>query len=82
MFQNIKELKDFQIINKIGEGSFSSVYKVKRIQDGHEYALKKIKMSKLSKKEKQNTLNEIRFLASIKNTNIISYKQAIYNEDK
>lgn len=26
-------LKDFQVIEKLGDGAYSSVYKVKRIQD-------------------------------------------------
>ena len=29
-----KMIKDFQIISKLGEGAYSSVYKVKRITDG------------------------------------------------
>ena len=48
-------MKDFQIINKIGiiliysvihiyigDGAYSVVYKVRRISDGQEYALKKV----------------------------------------
>jgi NIMA (never in mitosis gene a)-related kinase len=37
---------------KIGEGAYSSVYKVKRIADQAEYALKKVKLQNLSDKEK------------------------------
>jgi len=43
-------LKDFVIINKLGEGAYSSVYKVQRIVDSEIYALKKVKMSNLSEK--------------------------------
>jgi len=57
--------KDFTIIKKIGEGAFSTVYSVKRNSDGTLYAMKKVKMGKLSAKEKENALNEIRILASI-----------------
>ncbi len=35
-------LNDFVLMNKIGEGAFSSVHKVKRISDGLIYALKKV----------------------------------------
>jgi NIMA (never in mitosis gene a)-related kinase len=43
-------LKDFQIQQKLGmlfllilgEGAYSTVYKVKRITDGREYAIKKV----------------------------------------
>jgi NIMA (never in mitosis gene a)-related kinase len=40
-------MQDFIQVAKIGEGSFSSVLKVKRISDGQTYALKKVKMSGL-----------------------------------
>lgn len=35
-------LTDFVMLSKVGEGSFSSVHKVKRISDGNIYALKKV----------------------------------------
>ena len=44
-------IKEFQLISKLGEGAYSSVYKVKRLQDNIEYALKKVKMQSLSEKE-------------------------------
>ena len=71
----------FKIINKIGEGSFSTVYKVQRKKDGIIYALKRVKFAKLNEKEKSNALNEIRILASINNKNIISYKEAFFDEN-
>lgn len=44
-------LKDFIIIAKLGEGAYSSVYKVQRIVDSQVYALKKVKMNNLNEKE-------------------------------
>ena len=73
-------LNDFQTLGKLGEGAYSSVYKVKRLTDAKEYALKKVRMISLSDKEKENALNEVRILASISNTFIISYKQAFIDE--
>lgn len=35
-------LKDFEVISRLGEGSFSSVYKVRRYDDQTLYALKKV----------------------------------------
>lgn len=35
-------LKDFIPLDKLGEGSFSTVYKVKRLGDNKIYALKKV----------------------------------------
>ena len=73
-------MNGFKILNKIGEGSFSTVLKVQRKKDGIIYALKRVKFAKLSDKEKSNALNEIRILASINNKNIISYKEAFFDE--
>lgn len=56
------------------------MFRVKRISDGSEYAMKKVKMVKLSERERQNALNEVRILASIKHTNIIGYKEAFFED--
>lgn len=63
-----------------GEGAYSSVYSVLRHSDSQAYALKKVKMGKLSEKEKENALNEVRILASIKHTNICAYHEAFMDE--
>jgi NIMA (never in mitosis gene a)-related kinase len=64
-------LKKFEIIERIGKGSFAKVYKVRRKLDKKIYALKKVNLGKMKKKEKENALNEIRILASVKHQNII-----------
>ena len=53
---------------------------VHRVVDGQVYALKKVKMGKLSDKEKENALNEVRILASIKHSNICAYHEAFIDE--
>jgi NIMA (never in mitosis gene a)-related kinase len=64
----------------IGDGAYSSVYKVRRAEDNDVYALKKVKMLNLSEKEKENALNEVRILASINQANIVSYKEAFIDD--
>ena len=73
-------MNDFQIISKLGEGAYSTVYKVKRIVDNQIYALKKVKLMNLSEKEKDNSLNEVRILASVKSNFVVSYKEAFFDE--
>jgi len=73
-------MTDFVIEKKLGEGSFSEVYRVKRKSDGTVYAMKKVKMGKLSGKEKENALNEVRILASVNHPNVIGYKEAFFEE--
>jgi NIMA (never in mitosis gene a)-related kinase len=80
-------MEDFEITSKlgkssllgldgVGDGAYSCVYRVKRTADGEIYALKKVKLHHLSDKEKDNAINEVRILASLKNVNIIQYKEA------
>jgi NIMA (never in mitosis gene a)-related kinase len=76
----MSKLGDFQIIKKLGDGAYSSVYKVRRQEDNDVYALKKVKMLNLSDKEKENALNEVRILASIEHQNVIQYKEAFIDE--
>lgn len=64
----------------LGDGAYSSVYKVRRAEDNDVYALKMVKMLNLSEKEKENALNEVRILASITHPNVVSYKEAFIDE--
>ena len=69
-------MDNFEIIEKLGSGSFSKVYKVRRKIDNQIYALKKMQIYNLSEKQKLNSLNEIRVLASINSKYIVNYKEA------
>ena len=73
-------MNGFEEISKLGEGAYSIVLKVRRKADNNIYALKKVKLLKLSEKEKQNALNEVRILASVKSNFVISYKEAFFEE--
>jgi NIMA (never in mitosis gene a)-related kinase 1/4/5 len=53
---------------------------VRRFADSQLYALKKVKMEKLSEKEKENALNEVRILASIQHKCICAYYEAFIDE--
>lgn len=46
-----------------------------------EYALKKVKLLNLSEKERENALNEVRILASVKQKNMIQYKEAFWDNE-
>ena len=77
---SFSSLKDFEIGKTLGNGAFGCVCLVKRKFDGKTYAMKRIKMVQLSDKEKENSLNEIRILASLSHKNIIGYKDAFFDE--
>ncbi len=48
---------NFIFISKLGEGSFGEVFKVKRISDQQQYAMKKVKILDMKEKDKKNALN-------------------------
>ena len=73
-------LSDFEFGKKLGKGSFGSVWLVKRKEDKNIYAMKRVTISGLGKKERENALNEIRLIASLNHKNIIGYKEAFYDE--
>jgi NIMA (never in mitosis gene a)-related kinase len=56
------------------------VFRVKRKEDNKEYAMKKVRLDNLSDKEKENAINEVRILASIRHPNVIQYKEAFVEE--
>ena len=72
---------DFEKIKELGKGSFGSVYLVRRKEDHKIYALKTVYLQKLNKKEQQNSVNEVRILASVNHPNIIGYKEAFFDDE-
>ena len=73
-------IKDFIKEKIIGKGSFGAVYLVRRIADNKIYALKTVILDKLNKKEQENSVNEVRILASINHPNVIGYKEAFWDD--
>ncbi|CAK66441.1 unnamed protein product (macronuclear) [Paramecium tetraurelia] len=58
-------LSDFNLVKKLGEGYYSSVYQVQRKCDGQYYAIRRVKIHQHSLKEREDALNNIRTLASL-----------------
>ena len=73
-------ITDFKIEKILGKGSFGNVYLVTRKKDKKIYALKTVILEKLNKKEQENSVNEVRILASINHPNVIGYKEAFWND--
>ena len=73
-------IKDFKKEKVLGKGSFGSVYLVRRKQDNKIYALKTVIMEKLNKREQENSVNEVRILASVNHPNVIGYKEAFWDD--
>ena len=81
LLESSTTLDDFMVEKIIGKGSFGSVYLVKRKIDQKLYALKSVLLEKLNKKEQENSVNEVRLLASVYHPNVISYKEAFFDDN-
>ena len=74
-------LEDFEFGRILGKGVFGSVIIVKRKQDQQIYAMKRVKISGLTKRELENSFNEVRLLASLNHKNVIGYREAFYDQN-
>lgn len=50
-------LKDFKVLKTLGQGSYSTVNLVKKINNNQPYALKIVKLDKLTHQDKEAALN-------------------------
>ncbi|KAH7823825.1 putative Protein kinase RNA-like endoplasmic reticulum kinase-like B (PERK-like B) [Monocercomonoides exilis] len=60
----------------VGRGSFGAAVLVKHKGNGRLYIMKEINISQLSKKEKEESINEIRILSKLRHPNIVSYRES------
>ena len=74
-------LDDFEFGRILGKGVFGSVIIVKRKKDKEIYAMKRVKIYGLSKRELENSFNEVRLLASLDHKNVIGYREAFYDQN-
>ncbi|OHT11014.1 AGC family protein kinase [Tritrichomonas foetus] len=69
-------LKGFTEIKQIGHGSYGSVFKARRHSDNVAYAVKAVNLNHFNQKEIQDSLNEIRLMASFTSPFIIRFYEA------
>ena len=73
-------LEDFEYGRVLGKGVFGSVLIVKRKEDKEIYAMKRVRIGGLTKRELENSFNEVRLLASLNHKNVIGYREAFYDQ--
>jgi len=66
-------LNDFEILNKLGSGSFGIVYKIKFKDNGKTYVLKQINTAKMSYGEKKEAQKETVIHKTLDNEYIVKY---------
>jgi NIMA (never in mitosis gene a)-related kinase len=74
------QLPGFTIVKQLGQGSYGTVYKVKRQSDNQNYALKTVDLGSLNQRQREDSVNEIRMLASVASPFIIGFHEASIQE--
>ena len=64
---------DFEIVCKLGQGSFGAVHKVKRLADGNVYVLKRIALDAMDLPTRQLSVQECWLMASLSSPFVVRY---------
>ncbi|XP_041432298.1 eukaryotic translation initiation factor 2-alpha kinase 1 isoform X2 [Xenopus laevis] len=74
--QTSRYLNEFDEIVQLGKGGYGKVYKVRNKLDGQFYAIKKILIKKVSRRDCKKVLREVKVLAGLQHPNIVGYHTA------
>jgi len=71
----------YEIKNKLGQGSFGTVYKVFNKDDNNYYVIKKISIKGLNKEQLESIEREANILSTLNNENIVKYYDSFIEGD-
>jgi NIMA (never in mitosis gene a)-related kinase len=69
-------LRGFVELKPLGKGTYGNVYKARRESDGAVYAVKAVSLASLNHREMEDSVNEIRLMASFNSPFIIRFYEA------
>jgi serine/threonine protein kinase len=66
-------MESYEVLSEIGKGSFGSVFKIRRKDDGKVLVWKELNYGRMSEKEKQQLVAEVNILRELKHPSIVRY---------
>ncbi|NWU14583.1 NEK5 kinase, partial [Cephalopterus ornatus] len=72
----------YEIIKKIGEGSFGKIFLAKGKMDNEPCVIKEINLTKMPVKEKEASQKEVILLAKMKHANIVTFYASLQEKNK
>ena len=73
--------ENYNVIEKIGKGSYGKIFKAQRKRDGEVLALKRIDVANLSAPEQTDTLNEVRLMGQLEHEHIVRFYDAFMEDN-
>ncbi|CAG9317771.1 unnamed protein product [Blepharisma stoltei] len=73
-------MEKYEVIERIGKGSFGEVSRISRKADGKELVWKEISFAKMNEKEKAQLVAEVNILREMKHPNIVRYYDRIIDK--
>lgn len=67
----------YKIVRAIGHGAFGEALLGRRLEDGLEVVVKRVRITDLSDKEREGAINEVKLLSQFHHSNIIRYYECI-----
>lgn len=75
------QLKDFDVLDRLGSGSFGTVFKVRRLADERLYVIKTVRVSELSVRERHDAINEVKILAQLDSPYVVRYFDSFMEDE-
>ncbi|XP_021232540.1 serine/threonine-protein kinase Nek5 isoform X2 [Numida meleagris] len=72
----------YEILKKIGEGSFGKIFLAREKVDNEQCVIKEIDLTKMPVKEKEASQKEVVLLAKMKHANIVTFYASLQEENK
>ncbi|NWW85676.1 NEK5 kinase, partial [Rhynochetos jubatus] len=72
----------YEIIKKIGEGSFGKIFLAKGKVDNEQCVIKEINLTKMPEKEREASQKEVILLAQMKHANIVTFHASLQEKNK
>jgi len=69
-------MQRYEIVRKIGKGSFGTVDLVRRRKDGKTFVLKRMKIGSVTSKEREMCHNEVQLLERLNHPSIVRYEES------
>jgi serine/threonine protein kinase len=66
-------IEDFNVLSRLGSGSYGTVFKVRRKNDDKVCVIKSVRIVELSLKEQQNAINEVTILSQLESPFVVQY---------